>query len=173
MQDILLREVTEEDVDFLFRLMNDPSLRRALGEPATQRRDWEEAVRAWSRDADEEDYIVCCQDEPAGWFALNGLRAEDGAVFLKMAALLPEYQNRGIGCAVILRLLERLRDRGFHTVLLFTDRDNDRARACYAKCGFRVAETLTERLSDGRNVPRVRMECIIRDFQRNNRKEDV
>lgn len=173
MQNIELREVRAEDVEFLFRLMNDASLRRALGEPATQRSDWEEAIQAWSQDADEEGYIVRCQGKAAGWFAVNGLLAEDSAVFLKMAALLPEYQNRGIGSAVLSQLLERLRVRGFRTVLLFTDRGNALARGCYAKCGFRVVETLTEQLSDGRSAPRVRMECIIEDFQRNNRKEDV
>ena len=160
MENIVLREVAEGDAEFLFRLMNDGTVRKALGEPPTLMSDWEQAIAAWEEDPDEEGYLVCLQGEPVGWFAVNGLLAEDGGVFLKMAALLPEYRNRGIGAVVLRELLGRLRGRGIGVVQLFTDRDNKLARRCYEKCGFRVAEAVVQRLSDSREVPRVRMECI-------------
>lgn len=112
MENIVLREVAEGDAEFLFRLMNDSAVRKALGEPPTLMSDWEQAIAAWEEDPDEEGYLVCLQGEPVGWFAVNGLLAEDGGVFLKMAALLPEYQNRGIGTAVLRELLGRLRGKG-------------------------------------------------------------
>lgn len=161
MADIELREIREGDGEFLFRLMNEEAVRKALGEPPTLRSDWDQAVEAWREDADEEGYLVWYRGERVGWFAVNGLLAGENGVFLKMAVLLPEYQNRGIGSAVLRDLLNRLRDRGVGTVQLFTDRDNGRARRCYEECGFRVVETLVDRLSDGREVPRVRMECVL------------
>ena len=160
MEDIVLRNVIEGDAGFLFRLMNDSAVREALGEPPTLQNDWEQAIAVWKEDSDEEGYLVCYRGEAVGWFAVNGLLTEGDEVFLKMAVLLPAYQNRGIGSAVLRELLGKLQGRGSGMVQLFTDRDNKPARRCYEKCGFRVAETVVQKLSDGREVPRVRMECV-------------
>ena len=158
MEHIEIREVTTGDVGFLFRLMNDPVVLKALHEVPTRPSDWEEAVAAWLADEDEQGYIIFDREVPVGWFAVNGLLAEDGMAFLKMAVLLPAYQNRKIGSYVLAHIMGELKAAGFTALGLFTDQDNARAQACYKKCGFRVVESLEERMSDGAVVARYRME---------------
>lgn len=158
MEHIKIREVTTGNAELLFRLMNDPAILRALHEVPTQLSDWEEAAAAWLEDEDEQGYIIFDRDTPVGWFAVNGLLAEDGTAFLKMAALLPAYQNRKIGSYVLAHIVDKLRAAGIAALALFTDQDNTRAQACYKKCGFQVVEALEDQMSDGAVVARYRME---------------
>ena len=94
---IEIRSVSDDDAEFLFQLMNEPTVMKDLNEVPTKKQDWEEAVSAWSEDADEEGYIVLSSGRPIGWFAVNGLLADDHTAFLKMAALMPAYQGKHIG----------------------------------------------------------------------------
>ena len=120
-----------------------------------------EAISAWQEDADEAGYLVLRDNVPIGWFAVNGLLAGDGTAFLKMAVLLPAWQNRGIGRSVLGYILDELRKQGVKEAALYTDQDNIRAQSCYTHCGFRIAETLTERMSDEAVVPRYKMVCSL------------
>ena len=156
-QDIHIRNVCAEDAEFLYRLMNDPAVLERLNEVPTGLEDWAGAIGEWERDEDEEDYIVLCGDAPTGWLGVNGLLGGNGSAYLKMAAFLPEYQGRGYGTFAVRAVLDGLKERGFRKVILFTDRDNEMAQACYRKCGFTVAENLTETMSNGKDVDRVKM----------------
>lgn len=158
MEHIGIREVTAGDAGFLFRLMNDSTILKTLHEVPTQLSDWEEAVAAWLEDEDEQGYIIFHRDTPVGWFAVNGLLAEDRIAFLKMAALLPVYQNRKIGSYVLAYIADELRAAEVAVLALFTDHDNTRAQACYKKCGFQIVEALEEQMSDGAIVSRYKME---------------
>lgn len=81
MEGIEIRSVSAGDAEFLFQLMNEPAVMKALNEVPTEKRDWEEAVSAWAEDADEEGYIVFSSGQPVGWFAVNGLLASDHTAF--------------------------------------------------------------------------------------------
>lgn len=157
MERIEIRSVSAGDAEFLCQLMNEPAVMKALNEIPTEKRDWEEAVSAWSEDADEEGYIVFSSGRPIGWFAVNGLLADDHTAFLKMAALMPAYQGKHIGRHVLTQLLESLRSRGITSVQLFTNQDNPGAQKCYGACGFSVAEALEEQMSDGTIARRYQM----------------
>lgn len=159
MQDIEIKKVTAEDAEFLYSLMNEPEVLRALNEVPTSREDWMDAIQAWAEDGDEEDYIIWKENVRVGWFAFNGLEADDSAVYLKMAVILPEFQRMGIGSYVLARLLDEVRAGRYREVVLYTNKENLRAQKCYRKCGFTVAEELTERMSDGEVVERYRMVC--------------
>lgn len=161
MDSIRIRQVCKDDVQFLTLLMNCPSVLQALNEVPTDLQDWTDAIEAWFRDNDEEDYIVLSGDTPIGWLGVNGLRNENRNAYLKMAVLLPECQKRGFGTAAIRKLMHSLKARGIEKMILYTDRDNQIAQACYRKCGFRIAESLTETMSDGNDVPRYRMEACL------------
>lgn len=156
---IEIRSVSAGDAEFLFQLMNEPTVMKALNEVPTEKRDWEEAVSAWSEDADEEGYIVLSRGQPIGWFAVNGLLADDHIAFLKMAALMPAYQGKHIGRHVLTQILEDLRFRGILSVRLFTNQDNLAAQKCYGECGFSIIEVLREQMSDGTIVSRYQMGC--------------
>lgn len=163
MEGISIREVTANDVEFLFQLMNNPAVMKALNEVLTRRSDWEETVLAWRDDADEKGYIVFDDAIPIGWFAVNGLLAEDHSAYLKMAALLPAWQGRHIGRHVVAEILETLRSAGVARVSLFTNRSNRQAQKCYEACGFQVTGTLTEEMSDRTTVERYRMERSLQE----------
>lgn len=154
-----IRPVNESDAGFLYVLMNDPAVLRALNEVPTSERDWADAIGEWSRDEDEEDYIILENGAPAGWLGVNGLRGGDGTAYLKMAAVLPEYQGQGTGTRAVRELLAGLKRRGYERIILYTDKENRAAQACYGKCGFRFAGSLTETMPNGKTVPRYRMEC--------------
>lgn len=159
MENIAIRQVSLDDVDFLFHLMNEPTILQRLHEVPTERSDWQEAVSAWSEDADEEDFIVCNNDVPVGWFAINGLLSDNRKPYLKMAVLLCSNQSKGIGSYVLKQIIRNLKLRGFDSLALYTDRDNHAAQKCYGKCGFVVKETLIEPMSDGTMTKRYKMEC--------------
>ncbi|QUC67602.1 GNAT family N-acetyltransferase [Aristaeella hokkaidonensis] len=156
-KELQIRPVSDSDAEFLYQLMNCPSLLERLNEVPTTRQDWTDAISEWLKDEDEEDYIVLAGDTPMGWLGVNGLRGGNGIAYLKMAAFLPEYQGRGYGTCSIRVVLDNLKRKGIEQVFLYTDSDNAPAQACYRKCGFKVVESLTETLSNGKDVDRVKM----------------
>ena len=159
MEHINLRGITIDDAEFLFQLMNDPSVLAALNEVPTQRSDWTEAVLAWKEDQDEQGCIIFDDTVPIGWFAVNGLLTDGHQAFLKMAVLLPAWQGKHIGRYVLRQILAYLKSIGYTSVLLFTNQDNLTAQKCYASCGFKIVDTLIEKMSDHTIAARYKMEC--------------
>ena len=160
-ENIQIRPVNEKDAAFLNLLMNCSSVLQVLNEVPSQLCDWMDAVKAWLNDDDEEDFIVMYENISIGWLGVNGLLNEDGKAYLKMAVLLPDYQGLGFGALAIRELMCALRQKGVKKLALYTDRDNLMAQACYRKCGFRVMESLTETMSNGKTIPRFRMEACL------------
>lgn len=158
-KNIKIKEVSTTDAEFLCRLMNDPSVMKNLHELPMQKSDWMEAVRAWKEDEDEAGYIIFDGAVPIGWFAVNGLLTDGQEAFLKMAVLLPAYQGNHIGRYALSQILERLKVKGYRSVILFTDQDNFAAQKCYASCGFKITDALTEEMSDHTMAARYKMEC--------------
>ena len=161
MNNIKLRAVSSADAQFLFSIMNLDAILNALNEVPTQLDDWMGAIKEWSRDDDEEDYIICDGETPIGWLGINGLSSADKVAYLKLAAVLPNYHNKGIGYSAISQVIEMLRQRNYSKIALYTDQDNKKARACYSKCGFEITETVTEEVSNGKIVPRCIMELVL------------
>ncbi|MBQ9930555.1 MAG: GNAT family N-acetyltransferase [Oscillospiraceae bacterium] len=161
MHNITLRTVTDTDAQFLFSIMNVESILDALNEVPTKLSDWQYAIKEWNCDDDEEDYIICDNGMPIGWLGINGLSSADKVAYLKMAAILPHYHSKGIGRYAIGQVIEMLRQRDYAKIALYTDQDNCKAKACYRKCGFEIAETLTEEMSNGKIVDRCKMELTL------------
>lgn len=158
-KNIKIEEVTANDSEFLFQLMNDPAILKALNEVPTGKSDWIEAVCAWKEDEDEAGYIIFDGAVPIGWFAVNGLLTDGRQAFLKMAVLLPAYQGKHIGRYVLEQILAHLKVRRYTSVTLFTNEDNLAAQKCYVSCGFKIAAALTEEMSDHTMAARYKMEC--------------
>jgi len=57
-------------------------------------------------------------------------------------AVHPEYYRQGIGTALILRLMEILKEQGASAVRLEVRKSNIAAQKMYAKLGFKIAHTL-------------------------------
>ena len=158
MQNIEIKNVTINDADFLFYLMNNTAIKHSLNEPSTSKQNWIEAIHAWTDDDDENDYIVWEGDKQIGWFAFNGLQSTDGTIYLKMAVISPEYQYRGIGTYVLSQLLEEARISGYISVILFTNKNDKGAQKCYQKCGFKIIQKFSQRMSDDTIVVRYKMQ---------------
>ena len=161
MDSIEIKNVERSDSVFLFQLMNDTQIIKALNETPTSQEEWVEAVNYWENDDDELDFIIWNGGRQIGWFAFNGAQSPDKTVYLKMAAILPLYQNNGIGSQVLLQLLEAMKRKGFGKVILFTNKENVKAQRCYQKCGFSITEELTQKMSDNTLAERYKMECIL------------
>ena len=161
MNNIKLRAVSDSDAQFLTFIMNTDAVLNALNELPTQLEDWADAIVEWSRDNDEEDFIISDSNTPIGWLGINSLESADKVVYLKLAAILPEYHNKGIGHYAINQVIEMLRQRNYSKVALYTDQENYKARACYSKCGFEVTETFMEEMANGKTVARCKMDISL------------
>ena len=129
-----------------------------MNEQPTKLGDWADAIKEWSKDSDEEDYIISDGETPIGWIGINGLESADKIAYLKLVAILPNYQNKEIGYYTIRQVVEMLRQRNYLKMALYTDEENFKAKACYSKCGFEVTETFMEEMANGKNVARCKME---------------
>ena len=158
MNNVNLRIVSGADAQFLTFIMNTDSVLNALNELPTQLEDWVDAIKEWSKDNDEEDFIISDGETPIGWLGINSLESADKVAYLKLAVILPEYHNKGIGHYAINQVIEMLRQRKYLKVALYTDQENYKARACYSKCGFEVTETFMEEMANGKTVARCKME---------------
>ncbi|MBE5803516.1 MAG: GNAT family N-acetyltransferase [Clostridiales bacterium] len=157
MTSIRLRSIHPHDDVFLHTLMNHPEIMARLHQPPTSLADWEEAIQLWRSDPDEKGFIVLCDEQPIGWFAINSLLSPERLPYIKMAVLLPEYQNQGIGRRVLVRLCEILHAEGYPAVRLYTDQDNLMAQRCYRQSGFRIINAMEEPWPDGSTLLRYEM----------------
>ena len=163
MDKIRIAETESKDAGFLYELMNNEAVMTALNEVPTTADVWEEAVAEWEQDDDEKDYIIFEDVSPIGWLGINGLAAKDKTAYIKMIALLPQYQNNGIGRYVIDQAIEKLRSMGYISVGLYTDKSNIQAQSCYLRCGFEIKNETEQKMSNGKVVKRYRMECWLKD----------
>lgn len=161
MKNIEVKQVTQNDALFLQQLMNNSMIMAVLNELPTSVDVWADAILEWKNDPDEEDYIIFDEDMPVGWLGINGLSSESKQVWVKVIALLPAHQGRGIGHHAMNEIIENLALRGFRSVALYTDCTNERAQRCYNRCGFEISEKTVQKMPNGTSVDRYKMERTI------------
>lgn len=161
MENIKIVKVDEGNAQFLYELMNDKSVLTALNEIPTTLEIWTDAITEWEKDADEENYIIFDEHIPIGWLGINGLSAADKKAYMKMIALLPKYQNSGIGQYAVNYIIKSLKLQGYVSIGLYTDKNNIQARKCYSKCGFKVIDIIEQKMSNGAVVERYKMERLL------------
>ena len=136
--DIAVRPATRDDIDFVARVLLFANL-----EQHEKREGWNEAAflegaRAGTDDEvqgkvkDSTTYVVLFQGERVG-----RLRVVRTGEQLEIAGiqLLPEYQNRGIGSAVIESLIQEGKTQNV-PVVLEVGKDNPNAKRLYLRLGF-------------------------------------
>lgn len=158
MNKIELKIVSEMDASFLHSVMNVNAILDALNEVPTQLNDWNDAIKEWNADDDEEDFIIKYDDTPVGWIGINGLVSDNKTAYIKMIVILSDYHSKGIGYHAINQVIEMLKQRNYSKIALYTDCDNFKARACYGKCGFIVTKIFKDEMSNGKIVDRCKME---------------
>ena len=127
-EDITIRKATKDDLDFIVEMelstFSEKTKASYPGIPEYCKRDAKKYL-----DSTE---IIMDDDERIGIY----MAYMDGdAWFISSIALLPEYQNRGIGSALIQHDIDT-----HEKIQLYVDIYNDKAKKLYEKLGFRVIE---------------------------------
>ncbi len=112
--------------------------------------EWE-AVALRFREANGfEVFVAETRQEPAlvaGFISLSVVRTlTQGCGFIHDMAVLPTYQRRGVGAALLEAALRRADRLNLSVVFVNTERANDRARAFFAACGFSEGALMRLRL---------------------------
>lgn len=103
--------------------------------------------------------------EVAGWGSLNVFNAREAYRFVTDFSVYVEraYRGKGVGRALLERLIELAREHGFHKMVLSAFPFNRGGMALYEKLGFRTVGIYREQgLLDGRWVDTIVMEKLVR-----------
>lgn len=129
-----LRPVTEQDYDFLYDLHK------------VAMRDYIEPIWGWHEEWQQEYFrrkfepqrrrIIQVDGRDAGVLVVEWREDE---IYLGLIELLPEFQRRGIGAAVVTDLLARARARRL-PLALHVLKTNTPARRLYERLGFAIIE---------------------------------
>ena len=129
-----LRPVTEQDYDFLYDLHK------------VAMRDYIEPIWGWHEEWQQEYFrrkfepqrrrIIQVDGRDAGVLVVEWREDE---IYLGLIELLPEFQRRGIGAAVVTDLLARARARRLPLALNVL-KTNIPARRLYERLGFEIVE---------------------------------
>lgn len=107
--------------------------------------------------------IAFCDGEPAGcafWHRSFTTARGREVMYLEDLSVLPAYQRRGIGRALLQRLAVEARDRGFPSIYWLTMGWNDKAQALYDQTGascdegmryYRLADDALIRLAEAKS----------------------
>jgi GNAT superfamily N-acetyltransferase len=132
--DVSLRIASERDREFLYNLHC-----RTMRMVIEQTWGWDEA---WQRAEFDRRFcehavsIIECDGADAGAIVLEW---KADSVYIHEFQVLPEYQGRGIGSAVLRRVIGQAGSRGL-AVTLSVLRANPRAQQLYERLGFRVTD---------------------------------
>lgn len=90
--------------------------------------------------------VVLDDDRLVGTGALK--RMDPSTAELKRLWLLEEYQGRGIGYQVVMRLFAFARDKGYSSIRLQTGSEQTRAITFYKKLGFREIKCYNDKTDE-------------------------
>lgn len=105
-------------------------------------------------------WVATLDGEIVGSIVIDGMKAGERGAHLRWFIVAPEYQERGIGNALLGEAMGFCRRAGFRRVYLWTFAGLDPARHLYEKHGFGLAE---EREGDqwGIKVTEMMFECLL------------
>lgn len=129
-----LRSASDQDRQFLYALHC-----RTMREVIEKTWEWDEAWQRNDFDRRFGEYAVSIierEGRPAGalW-----LESKPDSIYIHELQVLPEYQGRGIGTAVVRRLIDEASRNGL-SVTLSVVAANPRAKLLYERLGFEVTE---------------------------------
>lgn len=127
-----------------------PTTHRSHGLPPVG----DDELEAWltSLENDGQGFVALLDDEVVGHAAYAPVTVDtpDFVVFVD-----PDYQNRGIGTALLYHVVQNAAVEGFESIESYVDRDNESAIHVYEKIGFEDVE---------REPLVVRMQLDLTDF---------
>lgn len=169
---VRLRPMTEADLPFFLRWLNDPDINRWLAMPDSgppvsleQEKEWYERTKndpnqlVWSIEADAGGLL--------GNVALHrGFRSDSAELGLFIGE--KGEWSKGYGTdAVRTTVAYAFSQMGLRRIYLHTDVENQRAHRCFEKCGFRQEGLVKEyrlRWGEGRFIDGFLMAVLAREF---------
>lgn len=128
--DFALRPASAADFAFAWRLYRE--VMQLLTEELLAWRELRQKAAVKEALADGGSAIITVQGAEVGWLLARHSAEE---VYLAHICILPAWQNRGIGSAIMAQLKARAGQRPLALDVM----TNNPARAFYERCGFRVA----------------------------------
>ena len=145
---LVLRAVERTDARFLASLINDPDVRSILGAydlvfPMSV--DMEERwIESASKTQDIHLAVTLKKGSPLGILSLKAINERNGSAHLSII-LEKRSWDKGYGTEAINGVLDFMFNRkNLHRIWLRVAEYNERAIACYEKCGFKVEGTLRD-----------------------------
>ncbi|MBW4439551.1 MAG: GNAT family N-acetyltransferase [Pleurocapsa minor GSE-CHR-MK-17-07R] len=104
------------------------------------RDDYRETILRLRESVGLDVYVAVARQNPplvVGFIAMSVVRSlTEGRGIINDMAVLPTYQRRGIGAALLEAAMRRAERLGLNTLMVNVERANDRARAFYESLGF-------------------------------------
>lgn len=143
--DFIIRPAEARDANEIVALLQLIPANREL-----TRDDWREVVQRFREMESIEIFVAESRQQPAiiiGCIALSIVRGlTEGRGLINDMAVLPTYQRRGVGAALLEAVMRRAERLNLRHLMVNAQRANDRARAFYASLGFAPAEAMSLRL---------------------------
>jgi 8-oxo-dGTP diphosphatase len=139
-RDFIIRPAELNDAQEIIALLALIPANRGL-----TRDDFRETVVRLRESVGLDVYVAVARQNPplvVGFIAMSVVRSlTEGRGIINDMAVLPTYQRRGIGAALLEAAMRRAERLGLNTLMVNVERANDRARAFYESLGF-SSETL-------------------------------
>ncbi len=139
--DYIIRPADNADADEIMALLALIPANRDLNTD-----DWREVSLRFRESAGFEVFVAQSRQQPPiliGFIALSIVRTlTGGRGFINDMAVLPSYQRRGVGAALLEAVVRRAGRLNLRSLLVNVQRANERARAFYAASGFDDESTM-------------------------------
>lgn len=104
------------------------------------RDEWRDVYQRFREANGVEVFVAVANQQPPliiGFIALSVIRSlTEGRGLINDMAVLPTYQRRGVGAALLEAAMRRAQRLNLRSIMVNTERANERARAFYAALGF-------------------------------------
>lgn len=81
-------------------------------------------------------FLAICDNQVVGYCNLGEYKEDEGALYIQLLNVRPDYQGKKIGKMLVLRAVEETVRRGWPRVDLYTWESNMKAVPLYKRCGF-------------------------------------
>ena len=146
-----VKPLVAEDVYYVASIMSETSNITALHLTNHSLAEWKCIFEENARDADEENFLICFDNDVSAWLKLNGLQNNDTA-WISILVVADKYKHQGVGKFAVEFAFEYLHSKSFNQIGVQTTEDNNAAKNLYMKCGFSIAEIKKLKAEDGTKI---------------------
>ena len=150
---MVLRPLAQADLNFLYKLVNDPNVARFIGELINDR----DILKSWIENLEPSDheYVILSDSVPVGECSLT-ITGDSGEIG---CMIIPEYWNHGYGFSAINKLIMLAQENGLKEVTAATDEKNiasvrilENAGFSAQAIGWMISDEELESMKTGRTI---------------------